>query len=430
MQKILEKTPPHNLDSEMYVLGAILLDNEVLEKISHLKKEHFYKVANQEIFKCMADLHNKQRLVDITLLRGELKKRSLLEKVGGELYLIELEECAPHSLAIEYHVGIIITDHIKRKQIEIATRIIQEAYNANVDSKTSIEELKTLLESENISSDIGIIEPKSIENEIDTLYKIGLQPGLSTGWISLDQYYTIKEGQLTIITGIPSHGKSQFNTNLLVNIANRYHWKFAVFSPENQPIQRHAAQIISMCVGKPFSLGANERLTEGEFIYAKDWIQQHFVFLHPPDNELTIDHIINKAKICALKYGIKGLVIDPWNEIDHSRPANLSETEYISLCLTKLRRLARMYQLHIWLIAHPTKLMKRIDGTYPVPTPYDISGSAHWRNKADCCLCVWRDIEDEGKKVQIHIQKIRFREVGKVGVVELIYDQSKNRYIE
>lgn len=82
----------------------------------------------------------------------------------------------------------------------------------------------------------------------------------------------------------------------------------------------------------------------------------------------------------------------------------------------------------MWIVAHPTKMYKDSDGKYPIPTPYDIAGSAHFRNKADNCITVWRDLLDEERAVEIHIQKIRFREVGKVGKAELHYDVTTGRY--
>jgi twinkle protein len=108
---------------------------------------------------------------------------------------------------------------------------------------------------------------------------------------------------------------------------------------------------------------------------------------------------------------------------------NMSETEHVSAMLTKLRRYARMKNIHAWLIAHPTKLHK-LEGTnrYPVPTPYDVSGSAHFRNKADNCLSLWWDYENKNYETQIHVQKIRFRECGQLGMVTLQH-QIDGRYV-
>ena len=87
-----------------------------------------------------------------------------------------------------------------------------------------------------------------------------------------------------------------------------------------------------------------------------------------------------------------------------------------------------MHQVHVWLVAHPAKMLKRADGTYGVPTAYDISGSAHFRNKADVCLCVWRDLLATDGITEVHVQKMRFNELGKVGMVQLKYDLATGKY--
>ncbi len=274
----------------------------------------------------------------------------------------------------------------------------------------------------------GLFNVNDFSEELLTLYENGLPGGELTGWFNLDKHYTVRQGEVTIVTGIPSHGKSEFVDALMINLSNDYDWRFAAFSPENYPIQTHIAKLIQKYVSKPFSKRLNNHMSKAELIEASEWLGNHFVFVSPPDNELTIDHIIGKAKAAVMRFGIRGLLIDPWNEIDHSRPSGKSETEYISECLTKIRRFARTYKVHVWLIAHPTKLQRGKDGKYPVPSPYDISGSAHFRNKADNCITVWRDLLDEDRAVEIHVQKIRFREVGKVGMPKLKYDIATGRY--
>ena len=278
----------------------------------------------------------------------------------------------------------------------------------------------------------GIFEVKDLNQEIDDLYDNGLQGGVSPrDGGTVDEYYTVKTGEWTMVGGVASHGKSStWLDALMVNLAEQQGWNFAVFSPENQPLQRHMASIIQKYCRMPFGDGASERLSKDALEGGKTWVQEHFVFILPPENELTINAILEKAKIAVTRYGIRGMSIDPWNEIDHSRPPGLSETEYISECLTKVRRFARKYDVHVWLVVHPTKLKKGDDGKYPVPTPYDAQGSSHWRNKADNALAVWRDVMDEDSEVQLHVQKCRFREVGKVGLAYLRYDLLSGRYME
>ncbi|MBL7123234.1 MAG: bifunctional DNA primase/helicase, partial [Candidatus Marinimicrobia bacterium] len=153
----------------------------------------------------------------------------------------------------------------------------------------------------------------------------------------------------------------------------------------------------------------------------ESFVDDHFHFINP--KEVNIDSILEIASALIYRYGIKGLVIDPYNELDHNRPAGITETEYVSQFLSKVRRFARKKDIAVWVVAHPTKPIK--DHKISAPTAYDISGSANWANKADNALSVFRT---SGNEVQIHIKKIRFKEVGKLGVVDLKYDNKNGRY--
>ena len=93
-----------------------------------------------------------------------------------------------------------------------------------------------------------------------------------------------------------------------------------------------------------------------------------------------------------------------------------------------LRAFARAHGVHLWIVAHPTKLQKEPDGSYPVPTPYDVAGSAHWRNKADNCIAVWRNTAANTSAVEVHVQKVRKKSVGQVGMATLRYDRITGQY--
>jgi len=178
-----------------------------------------------------------------------------------------------------------------------------------------------------------------------------------------------------------------------------------------------------------FSEGPNLRISKESLLPAIQWLDEHFSFILPEDETLNVTGVLTLADQLVYRKGIKGLLIDPWNELDHSRPPGFSETEYISASLSKIRRFARERNIHIWITAHPTKLQKADDGSYPVSNLYDIAGSAHWRNKADNGLSIWRDLsEPKNPEVQIHVQKIRFKENGREGVATLIYDRLTGRY--
>jgi len=262
--------------------------------------------------------------------------------------------------------------------------------------------------------------------EIRDHYRHGMPKGTAPGWHSLESFYRVMPGEWTLVTGIPGHGKSEWLDALCVNLAKNQGWTFGIFSPENQPMSYHAEKIMQKYTGKPFDAGPTERMTPADVDMATTWLNDHFTFILPEFP--TVDGLLEIAKEMVSQRGIRGFVIDPWNEIDHSRVAQISETEHISQCLSRIRKFARECQVHVWLVAHPAKLYKDKDGKYPVPTPYDVSGSAHWRNKADNCITVFRDVTDEAKFVQVHVQKVRKKANGKVGLCELVYDPITGQY--
>jgi twinkle protein len=279
---------------------------------------------------------------------------------------------------------------------------------------------------------------RSISSFLNDFYELyqtgGPARGESAGWSSLDPFYSIRRGQWTVITGVPGHGKSSFLDNVIVNTARDRSWKWLVFSAENQPAVNHAAQLASIYIGRPFGGSVREGMRQDDWLYASAFLDTQVKFLELDDSECTVDRILDYARMER----IDALVIDPWNELDHRRPSGMTETEYISESLTTLRRYARQAKVHVFVVAHPTKLQRQkvvtVDGiektVYPVPTPWDISGSAHWRNKADNCLCVWRDVLDETQGTEIHVQKIRFRRSGRVGLCKLAYDGETGRFID
>jgi hypothetical protein len=223
----------------------------------------------------------------------------------------------------------------------------------------------------------GVFEISDVQHQFDELYEKGLPPGPRTGWGNMDNFYRPALGQWTLVTGIPSHGKSNFLDALFVNLSNLHDWKFCIFSPENQPIARHFANLAEKFIGSPFNpKNQNEaKMSVQQKEKAERWLSNNFSVILPDadDGDWGIDGILELARSVILRKGIQGMVIDPWNEIDHSRDGKLSETEHISRTISKIRQFARAHSVHIWVVAHPTKMHKE-DGVYPVPTPYDVAG--------------------------------------------------------
>ena len=277
---------------------------------------------------------------------------------------------------------------------------------------------------------MSLIKPMDLLLDTVDYYNSGMAKGYSTGWDTVDQHYTVKPGQLTILTGMPSHGKSEWLDALLVNLVLRHQFKIAIFSPENHPLHLHLCKIIEKYVG--MRTHGPDRMEVEDLTTGIEWANKHFVFIKPKETEFTPLHICNEAAGYIGQWSTypKAVVIDPWNEMDHYRTHGLTETEYISRVLTELRRFAREFECHVFLVAHPAKMVKDKDGNYPVPTPYNIAGSAHFYNKADNCLAIYREVVNNPQHVELHVQKVRFRSVGSPGRVDLKYNLNSSQYEE
>ena len=263
-----------------------------------------------------------------------------------------------------------------------------------------------------------------IASKLLDLYDHGMKKGVSPGWEQLSKLYQVVKGQLNIVTGIPSHGKSEFVDALMVNLATAHDWRFVVYSPENYPVELHARKLIEKVSGKNFfGMG---RLTRDNVQLATEWILKHFTFLDGTDEDVTLDSIFQAVEGAGR---VDGVVIDPWNELESTRPEKMTETDFIGLCLKRCRLFARKKEIAFWVVAHPYKLRKdQKTNKYPIPTMYDISGSAHWYNKADNGITVWRDFDL--KETQIIVQKVKFKYYGKPGTVSMRYDLDSGRYTE
>lgn len=268
----------------------------------------------------------------------------------------------------------------------------------------------------------GVFTVSDFEQSLDALFENGMQRGVTVGHENLDELISFETKRLCIVTGIPGNGKSEFIDELAERLNMKYGWRFAYFSPENAPLAYHASKLIEKFTGKHFD---RQHLNYAEYRQVKEHLETNFYFIAPSDN-YKIDNILDKAKYLVRRRGIKALVIDPYNRIEHEYERGQREDQYISLFIDKLMRFAQINDVLIILMAHPTKLSKNKDGVVEAPTLYDISGAAHFYNKTDFGIVVHRDrVKDT---VEVHVQKVKFRHLGKVGTAYFKYNLNNGRY--
>ena len=269
----------------------------------------------------------------------------------------------------------------------------------------------------------GLSEAVTFKDRLNDLYAKGTGKGASTGFPSVDAVYTIAPAQLTVVTGYPSSGKSNFVDQIMINLARTNDWKFAVCSFENQP-EIHISRLMEMYTKKRFFDG-KERMTEDEKDAAFKFVNDHFIFIdHSGEEPSTLESIIERTKAAIRRMGVRGLVIDPYNYIDLMRDG-LTETEAISAMLTKVQKFVKAYDIHCWFVAHPSKI-QRAGVEQPRPDGMSISGSMAWWAKTDNGITVHRKVDH----VEIAVWKCRYRWVGTQGETTLLYNKTAGTYSE
>ncbi|EOA39325.1 hypothetical protein CARUB_v10012366mg [Capsella rubella] len=280
----------------------------------------------------------------------------------------------------------------------------------------------------------GLFAFKDFFDELDAFYHRthGYEYGVSTGWKTLDNLYSVVPGELTVVTGIPNSGKSEWIDALLCNLNHSVGWKFALCSMENK-VRDHGRKLLEKHVKKPF-FDANygsavQRMSVDELEEGKEWLNETFFLIRCEMDSLpNIEWVLERAKAAVLRYGIRGLVIDPYNELDHQRTLRQTETEYVSQMLTKIKRFSQHHSCHVWFVAHPKQLQQWDGGA---PNLYDISGSAHFINKCDNGIVIHRNRDKEAGPldlVQVCVRKVRNKVAGQIGNAHLCYDRTTGLY--
>ena len=275
----------------------------------------------------------------------------------------------------------------------------------------------------------GIFTPNDLEDDLLRFYDGEGETPVGLGPQVIDHKYKIMPGYLTIMTGHSGHGKSTMLDQFIMWLIDNHGWRFAIFSPEQQPLHRHLSHLTSLHTGKPFNRKHHGAMTREEARDASRYLNDYVSFILP--EKPTIDAVLERARIEIFRKGVKGIVLDPWNEFDHNKKPNETETEYVSQVLAHIRRFARTYGVHVWLMAHPTKMLTNTDGTERVPTLTDINGSIAFRNKADIGITVWRDQTEQDNYTYVYIKKVRFiPDMGEIGTVKFRYEPANHRFTE
>ena len=292
----------------------------------------------------------------------------------------------------------------------------------------------------------GILQLDDFEHQIDNYFEYGYPKCDGVGIEGIDNLIKFRGGELTMVTGISGSGKSEVLDEIAVRLASIHDWRFGVCSMENPPAL-HFIKLAEKYINKPFRQIVDtqtgeiiEGFSKTDLQEAKAFVMDRFNFIsHKVEKDekgeqhrgpLTLDYIIAQAKTLVRMFGIKGLMIDPWNTIEHQFAQGETETNYVSKVLSKIIAFAEDYNVHVFMVAHPTKGVT-VNGVDRVASLNDISGSGNFFNKTHNGISVFREKDTDKNPeniVEVHIQKIKFKFVGSLGKCFLKYDRITGRY--
>lgn len=280
----------------------------------------------------------------------------------------------------------------------------------------------------------GTFKVEDVYDKILELYDNGLPKTIypkDKSFGKLKEIFSVMFGHLVTVTGVPSHGKSNYTEWYVLNLIRDYELKASFFSPEHHPLELHHSTFIQKVYGKNYfkDFEYTPRVTKTEIERYKDWANEK-IYLTCPDNGefATWDWLFDKFKEQMFNYGINIFVIDAFNKVEFNGKGN--KLDQIGSVLSRLTSFAQIHNVIIFLVAHPTKMKKNESGAYEMPNLYDVSGSADFRNQTHDGFCIYRHFGEENHTVFANL-KTKFSFQGEIGAtVEYEYHIPSGRYYE
>ena len=236
----MERVPPNDTEAEIAVLGSMLLDPEAAGRVAGmLKPDDFYRGPHGEVFGVLCEVFDANRAIDIMLLREELQKRQLLEKIGGTAFLSRIVASVPTAANAEHYARIVHEAALRRSVITASNEIEKEAFDGGRAGRELVDYAESLLFDIDKKTDGGeATHIKDILN--DTFRKIdamqgqdGSMTGVPTGFYDLDDMTSgLQPGELIIVAARPSMGKTTFCLNVAEHAAAAEGQGVAIFSLE------------------------------------------------------------------------------------------------------------------------------------------------------------------------------------------------------
>ncbi|WP_217588453.1 replicative DNA helicase [Lentibacillus saliphilus] len=434
-----DRTPPHNIEAEQAVLGAIFLEPDAFASASeHLMPQDFYRAAHQRIFDTMAKLSDRGEPIDLVTVTSALASEKTLDEAGGVSYLSDLAGSVPTAANIEYYSKIVEEKSLLRRLIRTATDIVSTSYEKEDEVEDILNDAeKNILEvsSRRNSGAFKQIKDVLIEvyDNIEQLHHSNADiTGVPTGFRDLDRITSgFQRNDLIIIAARPSVGKTAFALNIAQNVAINTDENVAIFS-----LEMGADQLVSRMLCAEGNIDA-QRLRTGS-LEAEDWgkltmamgsLSNAGIFIDDSPG-IRVSEIRSKCRRLKQEHGLGMIVIDYLQLIQGSPSSRENRQQEVSEISRSLKGLARELEVPLIALSQLSRGVESRQDKRPMMSDLRESGSIE--QDADIVGFLYRDdyYDQESEKQNIIEIIISKQRNGPVGTVELAFVKEYNKFVD
>lgn len=396
--------PPQSLEAEQSVLGGLLLENQSWDRIADVvSDDDFYRHEHKIIFRAISNLINEMRPADVVTLQEELERRDLLETAGGFDYLITLVQNTPSAANIRRYAEIVRERSIIRQLAEVGTEIARSAYSPQGKSAEQLldeAENKVFQIAESTSkAKQGFLEITDLLREnverIDMLYRRDNPDevtGVATGFADLDRMTSgLQAGDLVIVAGRPSMGKTAFAINMAENVALDSKLPVAVFSMEMGGAQ--LAMRMMSSIGR-----VDQSLLKTGKLEEDDWARLNEAVVHLSKSPIFIDEtagltaleIRARSRRLARRFdGQLGLIVIDYLQLMSGSGRSDNRSAELGEISRSLKALAKELQVPVIALSQLSRTVEQRTDKRPMMS--DLRESGAIEQDADLIMFMYRD---------------------------------------
>lgn len=429
------RVPPHSIDAEVSVLGALLLDKDaVVDVAEFLRPEHFYDDKHKEIYEAILGLYEERVPIDVLTVSERLKKKKSIKNVGGTTYLQELLERVPTAAHVEHYARIVKDASTKRSLMTKAATLLELSFDESLTAEDLLDKAESevfSLTQTHLSQSFTPVRTALADSfdRLDELHKMGSGlRGVPTGFKDIDNLLAgLQKSNLIILAARPGVGKTSLALNIAQYAAVDLKRPVGMFSLEMSKEELVDRLLTSVADIDAWKLKTG-KLSEEDFTsFSNAMGELAEAPLYIDDTPaLSILEMRTKARRLQVEYGIDLLIID---YLQLARSRNLeNRVQEVSEISQGFKNLARELKIPVLALSQLSRAVEARGTKRPQLSDLRESGSIE--QDADVVMFLWREDDEDpqpGKPLNLTLDIAKHRN-GALGSIKLSFHGDRVRF--